>query len=116
MQYRFDQIGDITKISLEGRLVAGHTDAFREAAIAGINNCPNLLLDLQAMEHIDSSGLGALVSLLQKATAAGGSVKLACLQPRPKIVFDITRVYRVFEIYDSVDAAIASFHKGTAES
>ena len=42
-------------------------------------------------------------------TAAGGTVKLACLQNRPRIVFDITQVYRVFEIFDNVNSALESF-------
>ena len=52
--------------------------------------------------HIDSSGLGVLVQVLQKVKAGGGKVILAALQPAPKIVFDITKVSRVFEIVPTV--------------
>ena len=64
---------------------------------------------MSKMTHIDSSGLGALVSILQWINTRGGVIKLACVQPRPKIVFEITKVYRVFEIYDTVADALASF-------
>jgi len=47
-------------------------------------------------------GLGALVQILQKAKSGGGKVILAALQPGPKIVFDITKVSRVFEIVPAV--------------
>ena len=43
-----------------------------------------------------------LVQVLQKAKAGGGKVVLAALQPGPKIVFDITKVSRVFEIVPTV--------------
>ena len=36
-------------------------------------------------------------------------MKIACLQAHPRVVFDITKAYRVFEIYDSVEAAVAAF-------
>ena len=62
----------------------------------------NVLFDLSGMVHIDSSGLGVLVQVLQKAKAGGGKVVLAALQPAPKIVFDITKVSRVFEIVPTV--------------
>ena len=62
----------------------------------------NVLFDLSNMVHIDSSGLGVLVQVLQKAKAGGGKVVLAALQPGPKIVFDITKVSRVFEIVPTV--------------
>ena len=45
----------------------------------------------------------------KKCKAAGGICRLACLQPHPRIVFDITKVFRVFEIFDSVEEAEASF-------
>ena len=66
---------------------------------------------MQKMEHVDSSGLGALVSLLQWMNSNGGTIKLCCLQPRPRIVFDITKVYRIFEIYDTEAAAMEAFSK-----
>ena len=115
MVYQFERIGDVLKISLEGRMVASKSEDFREAALLRLSECPNLLFDLSGMQYIDFFGLGVLVHLLQKASAAGGTVKLACLQPRPKIVFDITRVYRVFKIFDSVEAGMASFNSGAAE-
>lgn len=109
MDYQFERIGNVLKISLEGRLVASTSEEIKEAVLTRMNECPNILFDLNGMQYIDSSGLGTLVHLLQKATAAGGTVKLACLQPKPRIVFDITKVYRVFRIFDSVEAGLASF-------
>ena len=109
MEYNFENIGNVLKVSLDGRLVAACSEEFKEVVLARMTGRKNVLFDLTKLAHIDSSGLGALVHLRQKANSWGGSVKLACLQPRPRIVFDITNVYRVFEIFDSVDAALASF-------
>jgi len=110
MELKFDKIGNVLKITVEGRLVAACSEEFKETVSGWLDENRYILFDLSQMNHIDSSGLGALVYVLQKANAADGMVKLACLQPRPRIVFDITKVYRIFEIYDSVDSALASFH------
>ena len=99
----------VNVVAPDGRLVAACSEQLREQVTAALENTPNVLFDLAKMSHIDSSGLGVLVQLLQRATQKGGMVKLACLQPHPRIVFDITKVCRVFEIFDTVDAGLASF-------
>ena len=109
MEYHFENIDRVLKVALEGRLVAACSEEFRELMLERMKKNRLILFDLSGLTHIDSSGLGALVALLQKAAAMGGTVKLACLQPRPRIVFDITKVYRVFEIFDTVEAGLNSF-------
>ena len=92
----------ILKIEIDGRLVAAVAPALREEVLAKMSDGTNVLLDLGRMVHIDSSGLGVLVQILQKAKAGGGKMIIAALQPGPKIVFDITKVSRVFEIVPTV--------------
>ena len=111
MEYRFETVGDVLKISLDGRLVATCAEEFKDMVFEQLRECKFVLFDLNRMAHIDSSGLGALVSILQRASANGGTVKLAGLQSRPRIVFDITKVYRVFEIFDTVEAGLLSFRR-----
>jgi len=93
------------KVEVEGRLVAAVAPALREEVLGMMSDGTNVLFDLSRMVHIDSSGLGVLVQILQKAKAGGGKVVLAALQPGPKIVFDITKVSRVFEIVPTVGDA-----------
>lgn len=109
MEYNIAETNGVLVVSLSGRLVAACTEEVKEAISPRMDANPKVLLDLSKMSHIDSSGLGMLVQLLQKATEKGGIVKIACLQSHPKIVFDITKAYRVFEIFESVDAALKSF-------
>ena len=49
------------------------------------------------------------MACLKYASEAGGDLRIAVLQSKPKMVFELTRAYRVFDIYDSVYAAVDSF-------
>ncbi len=98
MSWNITENGNVVTVAVDGRLVAAVAPALREDVLAKMKDGTNVLFDLNEMVHIDSSGLGVLVQILQKAKATGGKVILAALQPGPKIVFDITKVSRVFEI------------------
>jgi anti-sigma B factor antagonist len=60
-----------------------------------------ILIDLQDVRFIDSSGLGALVSGFKNAITHQGSLKLASLQPQVRSMFELTRLHRVFDIFPS---------------
>ena len=114
MEYQFETIDNVLKVSLEGRLVAACAEEFKETMMEHLRGQRNILFDMTKMAHIDSSGLGALVSLLQWVNTNGGSIKLANIQPRPWIVFDITKVHRVFDIYATVEEALDAFRNGNS--
>ena len=95
----------LLRVDVDGRLVAAVAPELREDILSQMEDGTNVLFDLSRMVHIDSSGLGVLVQILQKAKAGGGKVVLAALQSGPKIVFDITKVSRVFEIVQTVEDA-----------
>ena len=105
MGWNISKQDKLLKVEIEGRFVAAVAPELRDELLAQMDDGTNVLFDLGGMVHIDSSGLGVLVQILQKARATGGKVILAALQPAPKIVFDITKVSRVFEIVPTVDDA-----------
>lgn len=111
MEIKVEDNEKFWKVSLDGRLVAACAEDLKEALAGKIEAKPQVLFDLTKMTHIDSSGLGVLVQTLQKAKASGGTARLACLQPHPRIVFDITKVFRIFEIYDSIAEAELAFDR-----
>ena len=111
MEYQFETAGNVLKVALSGRLVASCSEEFKTTMNEHLKDQKRILFNLKRMEHVDSSGLGALVSILQWVNANEGVIKLCCLQPRPKIVFDITKVHRVFEIYNTEEEALESFSK-----
>ena len=102
MAWDISENGNVLNVAVDGRLVAAVAPDMRDEILGKMTEGQNVLFDLSRMAHIDSSGLGVLVQILQKAKAGGGKVILAALQPGPKIVFDITKVSRVFEIVPTV--------------
>ena len=105
MGWNITKQDNLLRVDVDGRLVAAVAPELREEILSQMEDGTNVLFDLSSMVHIDSSGLGVLVQILQKAKAGGGKVILAALQSGPKIVFDITKVSRVFEIVPTVEDA-----------
>jgi len=99
-------------VRVKRALTAATVDSFREQLSDWQNferDIKNFVLDLEAVDFMDSAGLGALIAALKRVTEHGGDMKLACLQKKPRMVFEITRAHKVFEIYNSVEDAIRAF-------
>ncbi|MFA6220984.1 MAG: STAS domain-containing protein [Desulfomonilaceae bacterium] len=69
-----------------------------------------LVIDLAKTKFIDSSGCGALVASLRTLLKNHGDLKIARPSPQAQTLFQLTRLHRVFEIFDDLDTAIKSFH------
>lgn len=66
-----------------------------------------LLVDLEDVDFIDSTGLGVLVGAVRRARAAEGDVRLVCTNPRILKVFQATGLDEVFAIGATVDETAA---------
>jgi anti-sigma B factor antagonist len=77
-------------------------DVITERLIAGD---VNLVMDLEAVDFIESTGLGALIGGRRRAHALKGSLRLVCTEEQLLKIFRITGLDRVFAIYDSVEQA-----------
>jgi len=66
-----------------------------------------LVVDLEDVDFIDSTGLGVLVGGLRRARAANGEVRLVCTNPRILKVFEATGLHEVFAIGASFDETVA---------
>ena len=68
----------------------------------------DIIVDMEAVEFLDSTGLGVLVGGLKKVRAHDGSLDLVCTQERLLKIFRITGLAKVFVIHDSAEEALAS--------
>ena len=67
----------------------------------------HLIIDIEGVEFLDSTGLGVLVGGLKKVRAHNGSLQLICTQERLLKIFRITGLAKVFTIHGSTEAATA---------
>jgi anti-anti-sigma factor len=65
-----------------------------------------VVVDLSRVQILPSLGLGALVQISNKCKARDQSLKLAAAQPSIRKVFSITRLDRILDLVDSVEAAL----------
>ena len=90
---------------IDGRLNAAEVYNNKEAIFCSFPDNKDIIVDLSKTTHIDSSGIGLLVQMKQKTQSSVNKIILVGLQPNVKLVFDITKVNRVFTIVNSVDEA-----------
>lgn len=106
------KMNGIGVVQVSKALTAASVDSFRDQLISwqeAENDVKNFVINLEAVDFMDSAGLGTLIAVLKRISEKGGDMKLACLQKKPRMVFEITRAYKVFEIYDTVDDALRAF-------
>jgi anti-anti-sigma factor len=97
-------------LKLKGRLVSGEAvgqfeNAFQQALATGRTF---LILDLEALPYIDSSGIGSVVNALRQANKLGGTVKIVNPPPFVAKTLKMVGILSLFRVYDSTDEALAS--------
>ena len=69
----------------------------------------HVVIDLGAVQHINSAGLGALVAALSTMRKSGGDIRLARVGHNVQNILMITRLVRIFDTFDSVEEALKDF-------
>jgi N-acetylglucosaminyldiphosphoundecaprenol N-acetyl-beta-D-mannosaminyltransferase len=100
-------------LNLRGRLDVTNREAFVARAEAALNENPNLVISLDGCEFLDSSALGALVVLANKARASGGVLTLVAVPSPIMQILQVTRLDRFFHIEEDVDAGLHVRHSTT---
>ncbi len=70
-----------------------------------------IIVDLSMCEFVDSTFMGTLVVSLRKVSALNGDLKLVELHPSARSLFELARLFRIFETYNSREEAMESFNK-----
>ncbi len=95
--------------TLSGALNAAGVDTFREQMLKWMTEneaVRQIVLDAGNLDYIDSAGLGVLIALLKRTTERGGDIRIARLGSKARMVFEITRAFKIFEIFDTVEEAM----------
>ena len=93
----------------EKRIYLGITDLFREDMLSVLDqDFDELIINLEHVAVMNSAGLGVLIMAQDTIKKRSGKIKLTHLQPLMQEIFARMRLDTLFEIYDSVDEALAS--------
>jgi anti-sigma B factor antagonist len=111
MNLKIEEKNDIVIVYVKEERLDAHNSGDLKLEVNGLfaKEKKNVLVDLNDVRFIDSSGLGALVSGFKNAISSHGSLKLSSLQPQVKSMFELTRLHRVFEIYPTSADALENF-------
>jgi anti-sigma B factor antagonist len=103
--------GGVTILALSGRVTLGEESNQLRTHIKDTlaEGAKRLVLDLGNVSYIDSAGLGTLVAGYTSSQSQGAVMKLANLTKRFREQLNITKLVTVFDVYDSVEAAVKSF-------
>jgi len=108
LESRFEN--EVCVIAIDGRLDVTNAEQFKNLLNELLNSDANeFVFDLSKLDFVDSTGLGAIVYCYKLVAEKEGEIKISSLTAKPRMMFEITRAYRIFDIYDNVDTAISSF-------
>ena len=99
----------VTVLALDGDALGGPDGQALAEALRALEAPAHAVVDLGAVRHMNSSGLGMLVGALTSVRQGGGDLRLAGLSGRIETLLRTTRLLDVFQTFASVDAAVASF-------
>lgn len=102
--------GGVTVLDVGGRITIGTGDVeLREAVARALDDgAGKIVLNLEKVTTIDSSGIGELVSAYTRATDRGAKLALSNVPPKVLDVLHITQLITVFEVYDEESEAVAA--------
>ncbi len=110
-------VGEVFVIRCHGRIIAGNEVFTLHAQVGNaIEKYGDVVLQLDDLEFIDSSGLGALMRLVQAARAKSGDVKLSGVTEKTRKVLELTHLLAQFEVYDCLEEAITAAYLGSRYS
>jgi anti-anti-sigma factor len=104
------QSGNICTLKLKGRLVSGEPVNQFEAAFqsALASGHVFLILDLEALPFLDSSGIGSIVNSLRMSSKVGGSAKLVNPSSFVSKTFKMVGILGLFGVYETEADAVAA--------
>ena len=104
-------VGDVTIVDISGRIVFGEASASVHGMVCDLlsKGHRKILLNLGAVDYIDGTGLGSLLSAFVSTRNQGGELKLFNLTNKVTDVLQITKLYTVFDIMKDEAVGVGSF-------
>lgn len=111
MQFTTRQREGVTIADLSGRLTAGGGDLVFRNHVRGLidGGVRSILLNMEGIDMMDSSGVGELTSAQKTSQSAGGTIKLLNVGSGVRRVLEMANILSLFEVFDNEPTAVASF-------
>jgi anti-sigma B factor antagonist len=105
-----EKVNDVLICILEGEVNIDNSPELRKAFDDIIKrNEKKIIVDFSRVPYIDSSGLATLIEMLQRLKKINGAVRFSSMEQKVKNVFEITKLHKLFDIFDSREAALKDF-------
>ena len=100
----------VTVLAPTGRLDVAGAPALKDAVSEAMKNGkPRLVIDMEGVSFVDSSGLGSVVAALKQVRSSQGDLRLAAPNQQVRVVLELTTLDRVFPYYATVEEALSDF-------
>ncbi|MBU4557100.1 MAG: STAS domain-containing protein [Actinobacteria bacterium] len=107
LDIKVDRSEGLCVIALVGEVDVYTAPQLKERLVESIEGgCVNILVDLEQVGFIDSSGLGVLVGGLRRVKENSGAIRLVCSRENILKIFRITGLDKVFPIFDTLERAL----------
>ena len=107
----FNKVDNVVVVTLDGPFDAVVAPEFKNGVAELVRDSyVNFVVDMANCKLIDSSGCGALVASLRIVEKGKGDIKIARPSPQARDLFELTRLHRILEMFDDLDAAVNSYN------
>jgi anti-sigma B factor antagonist len=111
LKFTLKVVGDVCVLKLEGKFTGGGDSFFLREKIKNVLSMgiQKILVDMDGVPYIDSTGVGFLVGSHTSITQEGGQLKLLKVKPKILEVLKVMNLLKVLEIFEDEDTALKSF-------
>lgn len=110
MKIKEEKRNDIVVCILEGEVNINNSPELRKAFDDIIKrNDKKVVMNFSSVSYIDSSGLATLIEMFQRLKKIGGHMRLSNMDQKIRNVFEITKLHKLFEIFDNQEIALKDF-------
>lgn len=110
MEFNLEKIGNVAVVEpLMDALDAKNAKEFKQSISPILEDNQNVIFDMNRIKFLDSSGCGTILSCLRQLNSAGGDLKMYGLQSPVRTLFELIRMHRIIQIFNTKDEAVTSF-------
>ena len=111
LNFEIEPVGQVLVFNLKGKIIADNDTAELEQEFGKLlsQNLNKVLIDLEGLTHINSSGISTLIKMITKSRILGGDLMITGLNGNVAKVFDIAKLDEVFTIFSDRDEALEHF-------